>query len=133
MRKPVYIVAGVLLVLLVLAVAYELAFRAVAAEYGELDLRARPARVCYYEDELPPFPWRSALFGLRTRLPLGKVRLRCGAYVNGGRVYRRLPDKSWEDLTDTIVEWQKIRQLQLTLKGVLLRSAPTESVKMARN
>jgi len=104
MRKRVIISAAAVLVL---ALGYEVAFRYVAANSGEVDVRAHPPRVYFSDDLLSSIPWRSALFGFRTRLSFGKVRLCPKLYVSGGRFYRRLPDGGWQDLTDTMVEYQK--------------------------
>ena len=107
MRKRIFISVGALLALLAV---YEVAFRAVAAGCGEIDMSAHPPRVYYSDDSLSPLPWRSALFGFRTRLPLGKVKLCPHVYVEGGRFYRHLDDGGWQDLTDTMVEYQKAKQ-----------------------
>ena len=69
-----------------------------------------PAPRVYYSDDLvSAFEWRRAMFGFRTELPLGNVRLAngTGAYVDGGRFYRRLADGGWQDVTDTMIEYQK--------------------------
>ena len=96
-------------VVVLITAFYELAFRYCTAASGEVDMEAQPPRVYYSEDLLAPFPWRRALFGLRTDLPFGKVPLakRTGAYVDGGRIYRRLSDGSWQDVTDAMIEHQK--------------------------
>jgi hypothetical protein len=72
-------------------------------------MKASPPRVYYSDDLISSIHWRKALFSLRTQLPFGKVRLSegSGAYVDGGRFYRRLHDGSWQDLTDTLIEYQK--------------------------
>lgn len=104
MRKRVIISLSAVLVL---ALGYEVAFRWVAANCGEVDMKTHPPRVYFSDDLLSPVPWRSALFGFRTRLPFGKIRLCPKLYVSGGRFYRRLPDGRWQDLTGTMAEYQK--------------------------
>jgi hypothetical protein len=86
-----------LTVLLLAAVLYEVAFRYCTAASGEVDMKAQPPRIYYSDDLLSSFAWRRAIFGLRTHLPFGKVRLAkgTGAYVDGGRFYRRLRDGGW--------------------------------------
>jgi hypothetical protein len=96
-------------VFVIIAILYEFAFRSTTAASGEVDMKAQPPRVYYSDDLLSAFKWRRALFGFRTHLPFGKVRLAkgTGAYVDGGRFYRRLPDGGWQDMTDTLIEYQK--------------------------
>jgi hypothetical protein len=103
---------GIILVALTAAIfGYEVAVRVCTAKWGEVDVRSRPPRVYYVQDLLLPVPILRRCFGFRTGLPLGKVRLskRTGAYVDGGRFYRRLPDGSWRDFTDDIVAYQNLR------------------------
>ncbi len=109
MRRRILISLGAVLLL---AVLYEVAFRYVTASCGEVDMKARPPRVYYSEDLDASFPWRSMFFGFRTQLPFGRVKLaqHSGAYVDGGRFYRRLRDGSWQDMTDTLIEYQKRKQ-----------------------
>ena len=109
MRRRILILLGVVIAL---ATVYEVSFRTVTASCGEVDMKARPPRVYYSDDLLSSFAWRRMLFGFRTRLPFGKVRLSegSGAYVDAGRFYRRLADGSWQDLTDTMIEYQKTKQ-----------------------
>ena len=108
MRRRLLIGFGVLLLAVLL---YELAFRYTTAASGEVDMQVRPPRVYYSEDLLSSLQWRRAIFGFRTQLPFGKVRLATGtgAYIDGGRFYRRLKDGGWQDMTDTMTEWQKRR------------------------
>jgi hypothetical protein len=106
MRRRVIISVAVVLVL---ALGYEIAFRCVAANCGEVNMKAHPPRVYFSDDLLSSVPWRGALFGFRTLLPFGKVRLCPKLYVSGGRFYGRLPDGGWQDLTDTMVEYQKAK------------------------
>jgi hypothetical protein len=107
MRRRIFISLGVVLVL---ALFYELTFRYVTASCGEVDMKAQPPRVYYSEDLMASLPWRRMLFGFRTALPFGKVKLCPNLYVDGGRFYRHLPDGSWQDLTDTFIEYQKTKQ-----------------------
>lgn len=95
MRKviPILIAAG-----LVGVVVYEVTFRCITANCGLVDMQASPPRVVYGHD-VPQFPWRRMIFGFRTRLPFGKVRLAPEhLYVDGGRIYCRLPDGRWLDM-----------------------------------
>src|SRR5262245_3891468 len=99
-RRRILICFGVVMVLVVL---YEISFRVVTASCGEVDMEAHSPRVYYSDDLMASFAWRQVLFGFRTKLPFGKVRLSkgSGAYVDGGRFYQRLPDGTWRDLTET--------------------------------
>ena len=108
MRRRIFISLGVVLLLVLF---YESAFRYVTASSGEVDMKAQPPRVYYSDDLFASFPWRQSIFGFRTHLPFGKVRLSqgSGAYVSGGRFYRKLPDGSWQDVTDTMIEYQKTK------------------------
>jgi hypothetical protein len=95
MRKSISILIGALLAL---AVVYEVAFRFITADCGLVDATTNPPRVYYSRDALS-FPWRNLIFGVRTRLPFGKVRLAPEhLYVDGGRVYCRAPDGAWLDM-----------------------------------
>jgi hypothetical protein len=106
MRRHLLVASGILILA---AVLYEMAFRFCTGASGEVDLKAQPPRVYYSDDLLSSFEWRRAVFGFRTHLSFGKVRLakNTGAYVDGGRFYRRLPDGGWQDMTDTMIEYQK--------------------------
>lgn len=86
---------------------YEISFRYVTASSGELDLEVVPPRIYYSDDLVSSYEWRRAIFGFRSQLPLGKVSLAhgTGLHVHGGRFYRRLNDGSWQDLTDTMIEY----------------------------
>jgi hypothetical protein len=108
MRRRVLILVGGGLLLLV--GVYEAAFRYVTASCGEVDMKARPPRVYYSEDLISPVPWRRFMFGFRTDLPFGKVKMCPNVYVDGGRFYRHMPDGSWQDLTDAMIEYQKTKQ-----------------------
>ena len=91
------------------AALYELAFRYCTAASGEVDMKAQPPGV-YYSSDLPSsFQWRKAVFGFRTRLAFGKVRLASGAYVDGGKFYRRLSDGSWQDVTSALRQYQSAK------------------------
>ena len=95
MRKPISILIGVVLAL---ALVYEIAFRIITANCGLVDMQASPPRVVYGHDA-PQFPWRRLIFGARTRLSFGKVRLAPEhLYVDGGKIYCRLPDGKWLDM-----------------------------------
>jgi hypothetical protein len=106
MRRRIKIIAAILVIVVF---AYESAFRLCTAKWGEVDMQSNPPRVYYSEDLSLPFPILKFCFGFRTELPIGKVRLSegSGAYVDGGRFYRRLPDGSWRDLTDEMVKHQE--------------------------
>jgi len=95
-------------VLLLFAALYELAFRYCTASSGEADMKTQPPRVYYSDDLFTPLACRSAVFGFRTHLPLGKAQLAkgTGAYVDGGRFHHRLPAGSWQDITSTMIEYQ---------------------------
>jgi hypothetical protein len=105
MRRRIYIITAIFLVAVI---GYEIVFRVCTAKWGEVDMKSKPPRVYYSEDLSLPFPLLQVCFGLRTELPFGKVSLSggSGAYVDGGRFYRRLPDGSWQDLTDAMVAHQ---------------------------
>lgn len=104
-RRRILISLGAILLF---AVFYEAAFRYATASCGEVDIESRPPRVYYSDDLIASFPWRYMFFGFRTQLPFGKVKLAkgTGAYVDGGKFYRRLPDGSWQDITDTLIQYQ---------------------------
>jgi hypothetical protein len=106
MRRRILILLGTVLLL---AVSYEVAFRYVTASCGEVDMKAQPPRVYYSDDLDASLPWRGMLFGFRAHLSLGRVKLArgTGAYVDGGRFYRRLRDGGWRDVTDSLIEYQK--------------------------
>ena len=105
MRRRIYIIT---VVFLVAVIGYEIAFRVCTAKWGEVDTRATPPRVYYSADLFLPFPLLKCVFGIRTHLPLGMVRLSkgTGAAVDGGRFYRHMPDGTWQDFTDALVEYQ---------------------------
>ncbi len=97
MRRRILIWLGVVLVLITF---YEIAFRLVAARSGFVEWSGWPPCV-YYKMDTVSFPWRFMCFGLRSRLPLGKVRLsNTGYFVDGSRFFRREPDGSFRDETD---------------------------------
>jgi hypothetical protein len=106
MRRRTKIIA---VVLVVVVIGYEAAFRVCTANWGEVDTHATPPRVYYSTDLDWPFPLLRCVFGIRTHLPLGMVRLSkgSGAAVDGSRFYRHLPDGTWQDFTDQLIEFQK--------------------------
>ncbi|HSY10425.1 MAG TPA: hypothetical protein VK840_05870 [Candidatus Dormibacteraeota bacterium] len=108
MRRRIKIIT---VILVIVVFSYEVAFRLCTAKWGEVDMQSKSPRVYYSEDLSLPFPILRLCFGFRTEFPIGKVRLSegSGAYVDGSRFYRRLPDGSWRDLTDEMVEHQKSR------------------------
>jgi hypothetical protein len=104
MHRRILIILGVVIVL---ATLYEISFRQVTASCGEVDMKAHPPCVYYSDDLLSPFAWRTMLFGFRTRLPFGKVKLCPNVYVDGGRFYHQLPDGRWQDMTNGFIDYQK--------------------------
>ena len=106
MRSLTKIIA---VVLVVIVVGYEAAFRICTAKWGEVDMQSKPPRVYYSADLMLPFPVLRFCFGFRTELPLGRVSLSEGsrASVDGGRFYWGMPDGSWRDVTDDMIEYQK--------------------------
>ena len=87
-----------------LTVAYEATFRYVTASSGLVDMQQRQPRIIYSNDSVS-FPWRRMLFGFRTRLPFGKVKLWPEhLYVDGGKIYSHLPDGGWMDMTNGAIE-----------------------------
>jgi hypothetical protein len=105
MRRRVYTIT---FVFLAAVLGYETGFRVCTAKWGEVDMHSKPPRVFYSADLNLPLPLLRWIFGIRTYLPLGIARLSkgSGAGVDGGRIYRHLPDGTWHDITDALIEYQ---------------------------
>ena len=104
MNRRLLILAIVILVCLGL---YELSFRYCAGHFGEVNTDTTPISLYYNTFFIAENRFLKAIYLPREKfpLPLGKVRLRrgTGAYIEGGKFYRRTAD-GWENVTEAFLE-----------------------------
>lgn len=100
------ILLSALLLLFVLTIYFEAAFRISTAKTGEVKWGVTPPAL-YYSSDAPSFPWRKYLYGKRSDLNLGKIRLSVSVYtekgtywvyVEGGKFYQQLRGGGWHEL-----------------------------------
>ena len=94
------IMKKVIIAALVIVALYEISFRICTSLWGEMDTDTRPVTLYYSEDLIIPGRPLIHLFNWRASLPLGKIKLASGAYINGGVFYGRTKDGKWHNLTE---------------------------------
>ncbi|NQU41522.1 MAG: hypothetical protein HQ523_16375 [Lentisphaerae bacterium] len=111
MKQKLVIVTGAVLAVLLV---YEIAYRVCTRQWGEIDTDATPVSLYYSCDLMAGCNTMENVFAPRTALPLGKVRLArgTGAYVSGGRFYRRTPEGSWHDLTELFQKRNREKRIE---------------------
>ncbi len=109
--KYILIFTGGLLGLILL---YELSFRFCTGRWGEINTDTSPVSLYYVYDLYVPSKSMETFFRPRAKLRLGKVRLAegTGAYISGGTFYRKLPDGSWENITEGFARMRRNKTIE---------------------
>lgn len=96
----------IIMVVVALVAGYEIAFRYCTAQWGEVNTDTTPFSLYYSCDLMLGCRVFQTVFAPRAALPFGKVRLAegTGAYICGGRFYRKRQDGTWQDVTAAIRE-----------------------------
>lgn len=92
---------------------YEICYRFATGLYGEIDVMARPPKLYYSCGVSIANKVLGGVFLPRAYLPFGLTRLSdgTGAYVRGGRFYRKMQDGSLKNVTELIMNTD-MRDLQ---------------------
>ena len=96
----------IVIAVVALVAGYEIAFRCCTSRWGEINTETTPVSLYYTCDLTVGAKAFQTIFSPRASLAFGKVRLAegTGAYVSGGKFFRRKEDGSWENVSTAFQE-----------------------------